>query len=145
MAKALHTELEAPQVDKRKSNWGGSRRGAGFRHGPVGGSVNSLKHEVLTYRNKYDCMPLDYMLKVLNEEQETDERRQWAAEHAAPYMHAKLASIEISSADNGPVKHEVDLAKLSDKELDQLEALVVKASKPAEEMTLDDADYHEVK
>lgn len=144
-AKSPPATLEAPKVDKGKSgsNWGGSRRGAGYRHGNPGGSVNSLKHEVLTYRAKYDCLPLDYMLKILNEEKETDERRMWAAEHAAPYLHAKLASIEVTSSGE-TVKHPVDLTKLTDKELDQLETLVNKASKTPEEVTLDETQYHEM-
>jgi hypothetical protein len=38
--------------------------------------------------------PLEYMLSVLRDETMDTERRDWAAEKAAPYVHARLASIE---------------------------------------------------
>ena len=39
-------------------------------------------------------MPIDYMLEILRDEGQTDENRKWAANAAAPYLHAKLASTE---------------------------------------------------
>jgi hypothetical protein len=181
-------ELCAPEVQRHRG-WGGRRDGAGNNHkiGQFqGGTVNSLKNEVLTLRSKYGKMPLDHMLKVLNNDdfpdpptppklppaRATDKERKeyesaakkyevallkyekarahfiarqdWAAEHAAPYLHARLASIEITAP--GPaVRREVDLTKLTNEELNNLEALVVKASKePVEEVTLDEDQYHEV-
>ena len=38
--------------------------------------------------------PLEYMLRVLHDEGAPPEDRQWAAEKAAPYVHAKLTSVE---------------------------------------------------
>lgn len=159
-------EVQAPKVNTHKNGWGGARRGAGNSH-VLGGGVNSLKNEVLTLRAKYKKMPLDHMLKVLNtdppelpkktkanaaeyellvmERESIIARQDWAATAAAPYMHAKLASIEVSVAEGGsPVRHEVDLTKLSEDELDHLETLVNKATADPKEVTLDDGDYHEV-
>jgi hypothetical protein len=38
--------------------------------------------------------PLDYMLDILRNPDATEEDRKWAAANAAPYMHAKLSSVE---------------------------------------------------
>lgn len=47
--------------------------------------------------------PLDYMLTVLRDITETKENRMWAAEKAAPYVHPKLANVEHTGKDGGPV------------------------------------------
>ncbi len=47
--------------------------------------------------------PLDYMLRVLRNEEETPANRMWAAEKAAPYVHPKLASVEHTGKDGGPM------------------------------------------
>jgi hypothetical protein len=41
-----------------------------------------------------DLMPLAYMLQVLRDPKSSPDQKQWAAETAAPYCHAKLASLE---------------------------------------------------
>jgi hypothetical protein len=128
---------------KAKGQHGGQRIGSG-RPRVLAPGVRDLRNDVYRLRERWGIMPLDYMLKVLNTEKETDERKMWACEHAAPYLHSKLASIEIVQGE-APVRHEVDLTKLSMKELDQLEALVDKASKKTDEITLDDTQYNEVK
>lgn len=49
-------------------------------------------------------MPLDYMLEILrNEEMPTDSRFE-AAKAAAPYVHAKLASVEHKGDGGGPLQ-----------------------------------------
>ena len=40
--------------------------------------------------------PLDYMLTVLRDETMKPERRDWAANAAAPYVHPKLASVDMA-------------------------------------------------
>ena len=139
---------------------GGARAGAGNHH-RIAQGVHSLKNEVLTLRAKYGVMPLDHMMQVLNADKPAkvqgedtqaylarlarhEARQDWASAAAAPFMHHKLASIEIVTSDQ-PVQHEVDLTKLDDKELDMLGKLVNKASKnPDAAMTLDESQYHEV-
>jgi hypothetical protein len=155
---------------QKHPNWGGARPKSGRRRG---GSLGQLQYDCLSYRKKYGVMPVDHMLKILNEplpdipdlsetatkeekEKRNDllrERRQlqrrqdWAAVNAAPYMHQKLAQVEVIQQDDH--EHpEVDLSKLAPEELDALEALVIKASEvPPEdlELTLDEDQYHEVK
>jgi hypothetical protein len=46
--------------------------------------------------------PLGYMLGVLRDEEETNERRSWAANAAAPYVHAKLANVDVGNKDGKP-------------------------------------------
>jgi hypothetical protein len=41
-----------------------------------------------------DLTPLAYMLHVLRDPKSPPDQKQWAAETAAPYCHAKLASLE---------------------------------------------------
>lgn len=48
--------------------------------------------------------PLDYMLNVLRDETEAPERRQWASQTAAPYVHPKLAQVEHGNKDNKPLE-----------------------------------------
>ena len=38
--------------------------------------------------------PLDYMIRVMRDEDADMARRNWAAQAAAPYLHARLASVE---------------------------------------------------
>lgn len=49
-------------------------------------------------------LPLDYMLGILRDESQSDDKRAWAAEKAAPYVHPKLASVEHSGKDGGAIK-----------------------------------------
>jgi len=46
--------------------------------------------------------PLDYMLEVLRDVGEENDRRQWAAQTAAPYVHPKLATIDHGNKDDKP-------------------------------------------
>lgn len=47
-------------------------------------------------------LPLDYLLAVMRDESVEDERRDKAANAAAPYLHAKLASVDLSNKDGKP-------------------------------------------
>jgi hypothetical protein len=49
-------------------------------------------------------MPLDYMLSVLRDETAEATARMDAAKAAAPYVHAKLASVEHKGEDGGPLQ-----------------------------------------
>lgn len=69
--------------------------------------------------------PLQYMLEVMRDETEDRPRRLYAANMAAPYVHAKLASIEHKGADGGPIKTEstLNIAGLSTEALAEIMAL----------------------
>lgn len=49
-------------------------------------------------------MPLDYMLSILRDEGMAPDARMDAAKAAAPYVHAKLASVEHKGEDGGPLQ-----------------------------------------
>ena len=54
-------------------------------------------------------MPLEHLLAVMRDPNESDDRRMSAAIAAAPYCHRKLKAIEHTSVDGGPVEYEVHL------------------------------------
>jgi hypothetical protein len=78
---------------------GGSRPGAGRKPG----SVNKLDQEA---RAKVleggDESPLEFLLRVMRDKGADEARRIDAAKAAAPYVHAKLASIEVGNKDDKP-------------------------------------------
>jgi hypothetical protein len=71
---------------------GGKRDGAGRK----AGAATERTREVADRAASEGITPLDYMLTMLRNEGETPANRMWAAEKAAPYVHAKLAAVEHS-------------------------------------------------
>ena len=57
--------------------------------------------------------PLDHMLRVMRDPGNDDQRRDQMAKAAAPYVHPKLAAIEHTGKDGGPI----ETAEVSDTEL----------------------------
>ncbi len=57
-----------------------------------------------------DLTPLDYMLRLLRDEETSVENRKWAAYHAAPYCHSKLSTVDHSG--DVTVRHEDALKEL---------------------------------
>lgn len=49
--------------------------------------------------------PLDYMLSILRDENADIKDRVWAAEKAAPFVHAKLATVEHKGDADVPLVH----------------------------------------
>lgn len=75
---------------------------------PRGRPKGTGEHQLLRERliKKYGITPLEYMFKLLADSKkrptkksqaEHDEKRMWAAEKAAPYIHPKLNSIELKN------------------------------------------------
>lgn len=69
---------------------GGKREGAGR----PAGSVTKRTREIAEKASTSGLTPLEYMLDVLRDEMADAKDRMWAAEKAAPYVHARLASVE---------------------------------------------------
>jgi hypothetical protein len=98
-------------------------------------------------------MPLEHMLSIINkpdmpltkkssEEEKTKareltQRKDDMARAAAPYVHARLAAIEINGGIKHEIKHSLDLTKLSDEELLVLERIFSKAQVNADLLDLD--------
>ena len=71
---------------------------------------------------KSGITPLEYMLKVMRDSKADAGRRDDMAKAAAPYVHPKLANMQHTGRNGGPIQT-VDLTKLSGDELAQLEAI----------------------
>ncbi len=86
-----------------RPNTGGARPGSGRPPG-----VQDLRNALMTkVLSEYKITPLQYMLSVLNgEDAEATSKadKQWAANAAAPYMHARLSQVNATT-DN---KHTID-------------------------------------
>lgn len=82
---------------------GGKRDGAGRKSG----TPNKASAERQKAIAASGLTPLDYMLNVLRDDDETAERRAWAASAAAPYVHPKLASVEHKGNAEKPIVHEL--------------------------------------
>lgn len=79
---------------------GGARNGAGRKLG----AANKMNQEARAKAAEGGITPLDYMLEVLRDETAEASARMDAAKAAAPYVHAKLASVEHSGKDGSPLQ-----------------------------------------
>lgn len=82
---------------------GGKREGAGRK----AGVPNKRTQENIEKAEASGLMPLDFMLSVLRDDAQEMDNRMWAAEKAAPYVHARRASVEHSGKDGGPLVMEI--------------------------------------
>lgn len=87
---------------------GGARRGAGRKPG----ASTRLNEEARRRAAEGGLMPLDYMLSMLRDETLEPTARFEAAKAAAPYVHAKLANVELNA--NVAFSHEDALDQLDD-------------------------------
>ena len=60
------------------------------------GSLNKVTAELRSAVTKSGEAPLEYMLRVMHDENETIARRDDMAKAAAPYIHPRLASKELT-------------------------------------------------
>ena len=78
---------------------GGKRNGAGRKIG----SKNVRMQAIIRHAFEDNKTPLEYMLSVLNNPENTQDIRLDAAKYAAPYIHAKLQSIEQKTENTGHI------------------------------------------
>ena len=142
-----------PRKAVRGKGHGGARPGAGRKRKLVdvvdpGVADRKTRQEVMHFRDRYDLMPLDYCMRIVNgldtrtgeplskeEYRKQQQRRDDMAKHACSFLHSKLSSIEVSGQGGGPIKHSVDIYKLSDEELALFEQLLSKSM-----VTIDDSE-----
>lgn len=108
-----NSQLEMNQ--DQSTSHGGRRPGAGRKRG----SANKRTREIADRASNEGITPLEYMLKIMRTEPSPDlpdaqmvavmALRFDAAKAAAPYMHARMAAIEHSGPDGGPIQHGVSL------------------------------------
>lgn len=89
---------------------GGKRENAGRPKG----QPNKKTQEQIQAVEAEGITPLEYMLRVLRDEGQDPAVRLDAANKAAPYVHAKLSSVEMKA----DVTHKYE--DMTDEELDQL-------------------------
>lgn len=105
-----------------RPNSGGRRLGAGRRKG------SPDKEKRVAEIAASGLTPLDYALSVLRDEEAAPDDRKWAAQTAMPFCHHRLASVEHTGKDGGPIRTEdarVDalLNVLKDDDLEALAAI----------------------
>ena len=79
---------------------GGKREGAGRKEGQPNKRTKELQEAVAASGET----PLDYMLRVMRDMTQDHERRDDMAKAAAPYVHSKLATTEVTGKDGGPLQ-----------------------------------------
>jgi len=89
---------------------GGKREGAGR---PFGAKTKKLWKSMEEMAVKYQHSPLDYLLSVLNNPASAPERKLYAAEKAAPYVHPRLASTTSKIGSDEPIEIKVQWQKES--------------------------------
>jgi len=74
---------------------GGKRDGAGRKPGAANKATQEQREAVI----ESGLTPLDYLLSVMRDETVEQHERVDAAHKAAPYVHAKLTSVDLKSTD----------------------------------------------
>jgi len=89
-------------MKKRKTKrigGGGARKGAGRPRG----ALSHATREAYEQAKATGETPLQYMLRVMRDENVRNDRRDDMAKSAAPYVHPKRAAITMSGPRGGPV------------------------------------------
>ena len=87
--------------NQTNSKRGGARKNAGRKPG----AATTKTREIANKASEAGITPLEYILSVMRDETTGPRERLSAAVAAAPYMHAKLSSVEVSGKDGGPIDH----------------------------------------
>lgn len=79
---------------------GGAREGAGRKKGSPN-KASALRAAEIASTGE---TPLEYMVRVMRDTSIEGDRRDKMANAAAPYIHPKLANVEVTGKDGGPVQ-----------------------------------------
>lgn len=118
----------------RKGNRGGRRAGAGRPKGRrnKAATLRQEKEAIKDFQNRFDLLPLQYMVNVMRDPTVEPARRDAMARAAAPFFHPRLSAVDVRSTQKPP-RHSIDLRKLSDEQLLQLEQIVSVAGQVIDE------------
>jgi hypothetical protein len=88
-----------------------------------------MTDELVALRERFAMMPLDYMLKVVNapRNEASNARRDKMAKAAAPYLHPRIAAVEVTGEEPDPEEYSIDLEKLTTEELTAFQHMMAKA------------------
>ncbi|MEO7937368.1 MAG: hypothetical protein ABIR55_01995 [Burkholderiaceae bacterium] len=78
---------------------GGKREGAGRKPGVPNKTTQEQRDAIAAS----GLTPLDYMLAVMRNTDADEGKRLDAAKAAAPYVHARLTSVELAGPDGGDI------------------------------------------
>jgi len=101
-------ENEVDKSTEKNPNHGGKREGAGR---PVGSKSKKPWKGMQELAEKHNTSPLDYMLGVLNNPMSSPDKKLYAAEKAAPYIHPRLASSTSRIGSDEPIEIKVEWQK----------------------------------
>jgi hypothetical protein len=88
---------------------GGHRENAGRKRGKPNKATAARQAEV----QSSGITPLDYMLKVMRDENADPHQRFEAAKSAAPYVHPKVASIQHGKDTDNPLNSVTDADRIA--------------------------------
>lgn len=95
--------MAALEINQDKSRHGGARKGAGRKPG----STTRKTREIADKAAAAGITPLEVMLEAMNAFRGAGDLEKAAsfAKDAAPYMHPRLAAVEHTGEDGGPIDH----------------------------------------
>ena len=88
---------------------GGKRDGAGRKPGAVNKATQQSRKAI----SESGLTPLQYLLSVMRDENSEQSQRVDAAHKAAPYVHAKLSSVDVRSSDGSMTPKGLDASGIS--------------------------------
>jgi hypothetical protein len=91
---------------------GGSRPGAGRKKGALSKRTRDVAEKLIASAEK---TPLDVILEIMRSAFDANDKSMAldAAKAAAPFIHPRLAAVEHSGPNGGPIEHQVDDARSS--------------------------------
>lgn len=102
-------------IQSNSKGRGGARKGAGRKTG----SATKRTREIADKASEEGLTPLEYMLLVMRAPSDHDDIRVQvareamrfeAAKAAAPYMHPRLAAVEHTGPNGGPIEQSLSVA-----------------------------------
>jgi|TARA_B100001964_G_scaffold82534_1_gene93193 hypothetical protein len=108
MEDAEQKSYENEVDNSSENNHGGKREGAGRR---IGSKSKKPWKGMQELAKKHNTSPLDYMLGVLNNPMSSPDKKLYAAEKAAPYIHPRLASSTSRIGSDEPIEIKVEWQK----------------------------------
>src|SRR6516225_2028445 len=104
---ALELSYQSNQKEQTMQH-GGKRPGAGRPRGSTNKFSTEIRAAAATAAAASgEELPLQYMLRVMNDPQADPQRRDYMAKAAAAYVHPRLNSTEVSGRDGSPVVIEI--------------------------------------
>lgn len=118
-----------PAIEKNQKKSNGGRGGRRQNAGRKAGSATKKTREIANRAAEEGITPLEYMLRVMRQETDHEDPKIAiareamafeAAKAAAPYVHPRLAAIEHTGPEGGPIQQTVELSGMSTETLAEI-------------------------